>query len=299
METTESLKCQLDTAEDLLSLVKTMKALAAVNIRQLEQAVDSLSEFKRTIEMGLRVVLRARPDGRFISRTAHETRLGAVVFGSDQGMCGPLNDQIAAFAARRLVESGVALGDRVTLAVGSRVASRLEDLGEAPETVLPAPSSTAGVTPFVQALLLHIERWHTEQKIGRVLLFFSEHVSRAGYRPAMLELLPIDRRWLENLERQPWPGRTLPTFSMDRNWLFSSLVHEYLFISLYRAMAESLASENASRLASMRGAERNIGERIGDLRLRYHQQRQMAITEELLDITAGFEALADAASENE
>lgn len=293
METTESLKRQLETAEDLLSLVKTMKALAAVNIRQLEQAVESLDQFKRTVELGLRIVLRARPESRFVSRTAHVQRLGAVVFGSDQGMCGPLNDQIVTLAAGHLAASDIPRDDRVTLAVGMRAATRLEDHGESPEQTLPVPSSTAGITPLVQDLLVRIERWHAQRGVGRVVLFFSEHVSRAGYRPCVLELLPIDRRWLENLERNPWPTRSLPTFSMDRDELFSALVREYLFVSLYRAMAESLASENASRLASMRGAERNIGDRIGELRLRYHQQRQMAITEELLDITSGFEAMTD------
>jgi len=63
------------------------------------------------------------------------------------------------------------------------------------------------------------------------------------------------------------------------------------FISLFRAFAESLASENASRLASMQGAERNIQEQLSELTMQYHQQRQMSITEELLDIVSGFEAL--------
>jgi F0F1-type ATP synthase gamma subunit len=58
-----------------------------------------------------------------------------------------------------------------------------------------------------------------------------------------------------------------------------------------RASAESLTSENASRLASMQGAERNIEERLEQLTQRYHRGRQMAITEELLDIVTGFEAL--------
>ena len=56
--------------------------------------------------------------------------------------------------------------------------------------------------------------------------------------------------------------------------------------------AESLASENASRLSSMQGAERNIEERLAGLHARFHRQRQMSITEELLDIVAGYEALS-------
>ncbi|GAG38988.1 unnamed protein product, partial [marine sediment metagenome] len=74
--------------------------------------------------------------------------------------------------------------------------------------------------------------------------------------------------------------------------LFTSLVRQYLFGALFRAFAESLASENASRLASMQAAEKNIEERIDQLRLRFHRHRQSAITEELLDVVAGFEVLS-------
>jgi F-type H+-transporting ATPase subunit gamma len=71
------------------------------------------------------------------------------------------------------------------------------------------------------------------------------------------------------------------------------LIRQYLFAVLYRALAESLASENAARLASMQAAEKNIEERSDELTARYHRRRQNAITEELLDVTAGFEVLQD------
>jgi F-type H+-transporting ATPase subunit gamma len=73
--------------------------------------------------------------------------------------------------------------------------------------------------------------------------------------------------------------------------LISALLGQYLFVALYQALAESLASENAARLAAMQAAENNIEERLKDLRLQYNQLRQSTITEELLDIVAGFEAL--------
>jgi F-type H+-transporting ATPase subunit gamma len=78
---------------------------------------------------------------------------------------------------------------------------------------------------------------------------------------------------------------------MDWDLLFSMLIRQYLFVSLFRALAESLASENASRLAAMQGAEKNIEERLAALTLDFYQKRQMSITEELLDIVSGFEAL--------
>jgi F-type H+-transporting ATPase subunit gamma len=69
------------------------------------------------------------------------------------------------------------------------------------------------------------------------------------------------------------------------------LIREYLFVSLFRAFAESLASENASRLASMQVAERNIEDRLKELSSQFRQSRQSSITSELLDIVAAFEAL--------
>jgi F-type H+-transporting ATPase subunit gamma len=79
---------------------------------------------------------------------------------------------------------------------------------------------------------------------------------------------------------------------MDRSRLFSELTRQYLFVSLYRACAESMASENASRLASMQAAEGNIGERLDEFHAQLRNERQNSITEELLDIVSGFEALS-------
>jgi F-type H+-transporting ATPase subunit gamma len=70
-----------------------------------------------------------------------------------------------------------------------------------------------------------------------------------------------------------------------------ALIREYLFISLFRACAESLASENASRLAAMQRAEKNIDELLEDLNRTFHRLRQSGIDEELFDVISGFEAL--------
>ena len=70
-----------------------------------------------------------------------------------------------------------------------------------------------------------------------------------------------------------------------------ALIREHLFVSLFRASAESLASENASRLAAMQRADRNIGELLQALQASFHQLRQASIDEELFDVIAGFDAL--------
>ncbi len=72
-------------------------------------------------------------------------------------------------------------------------------------------------------------------------------------------------------------------------------MREYLFVTLFRACAESLASENASRLAAMQRAEKNIDELQNDLNRSYHRLRQNGIDEELFDVFSGFEALKNEA----
>lgn len=293
METIEGLRRTIESTEELQSVVKTMKALAAVNIRQYEKAVESLAEYNKTVEMGLQVVLRNSPEVLLRARAAPKDRVGAIVFGSDQGMCGPLNEQIFQYAMDALDQLPAKPADRVILAVGERVNRLLEERGQPAEESVSVPGSVSGITPAVQMLLTNIEAWNAERGIEQVYLFYSKQLSGASYRPHKLHLLPVDEEWLRSLREKTWPSHVLPTFSMEWDPLFSALVRQYLFVSLFRAFAESLASENASRLAAMQGAERNIEDRLAELNTQFHQQRQMSITGELLDIVAGFEALRE------
>jgi len=296
VETIESLRRRIKSAEDLHAVVKTMKALAAVTIRQYEKAVESLGEYSRTVELGFQVLLKQKPPGVGLTQPALNERLGAIVFGSDQGMVGQFNEVIARHAAQELEQRNVSQDNLSLLAAGGRVLARLEEAGQPVEDLIALPGSVAAVTPVVQRVVLKIESWRSERGIDEVLLFFNRPLSGASYRPQTIQLLPVDIEWFEALASKPWPCRAIPFFTMDWNRLFSWLIREYLFVSLYRAFAESLASENASRLASMQVAERNIENRLDELNAQYHQQRQSAIDAELFDLVAGFEALGGAAS---
>lgn len=300
MSNLESLQRQIATVQELQSVVKTMKVLAAASIRQYERAVESLAEYTRTIEMGLQVVLgectrAAEYQHQTLTLTAAESighnRLGAIVFGSDQGMCGQFNEQIAHYAATQIDQHPIPSANQALLAVGVRVIPPLEALGKAIAAEYPMPSSLAGITPMVQELLLQIELWRSKQQIGRIILFYNQLRSNTSCEPHMMHLLPIDQTWLQRLQQKPWHSRTLPTFTMDSSQLISALIGQYFFVSLYRAVAESLASENASRLASMQVAEQNIEERLADFNTQFQQQRQTSITEEILEIVSGFEVL--------
>ena len=90
----------------------------------------------------------------------------------------------------------------------------------------------------------------------------------------------------------PWPTGNLPEVMGETTATLRALIREYLFISLFRACADSLSSENASRLAAMQRADKNIDELLEDLNGAFHRLRQSGIDEELFDVISGFEALS-------
>jgi F-type H+-transporting ATPase subunit gamma len=291
MRTIEELKRKIKNTQDLASVVRTMKALAAVNIREYERTTRSVLDYNRIIEMGFQIVLREGTEGMLAGNFKPGESLGAIVYGSDQGMVGQFNEQAASYAIRTMDELGIVKEDRLVLAMGERIHQSLKGMEQPVDNILSLPGSASGITSLVLETLIIIDDWLEKKKIKQIILFYNQPVSGASYNPNMKYILPIDLEWLRSLQHKKWDSRSLPFYSMDRDRLLSSIIHEYLFVSLYRASAESLASENASRLASMQAAEKNIKERLEELNKQYHHQRQSSITSELLDIVSGFKVL--------
>jgi F-type H+-transporting ATPase subunit gamma len=292
MESTEQLHKQLDSLDQLRSIVKTMKALSAASIRQYEQAVTALDGYYRTVERGLHVVLKDLQQAPAPERRTHQPpRLAAIVFGSDHGLCGRFNEEISGHALERMASTGADPKHRLVLAVGARVAASLEHQGQTIEADFLVPGSAAQITVTVQQLLLKVDEWRHQAGVHSVYLFYNRHSAGKGYQPTGMELLPVNLQRFKRLQEQRWPSRSLPTFSMDRDALLSRLLHQYLFVSIFRACAESQASEHASRLAAMQAAERNLDDRLAEVTMVFRRARQNTITSELLDVVAGFEAI--------
>lgn len=290
METLEALGHQIQSVHDLQSVVKTMKGLAAVNIRQYEEAVEALRDYSRSLELGMQVLMRSVPDPSTLVPSQPPGRRLVVVLGSDQGMCGQFNSRIASFVHEKLGE--VPADQQASIfAVGIRAAAELEAFEHEIADIAPLPGSVSEINRRVQELVLQLDRAREEHQVGHVWLFHHRPLGGASYEAHFVQVIPLDIAWLRSLRDRAWPGHSLPTYSMERGALVASLVRQHLFITLYRGLAESLAAENAARLASMQAAEKNVEERLDDLTDRYHQRRQNAITEELLDVTAGFEVL--------
>jgi len=289
--TTASLRRKIKSAGDLQSVVRTMKALAASSIGQYEKSVHALADYYRTVELGLGACFRAGEPAAS-NAEAEEPRegsvIGAIVFGSDQGLVGQFNDVVADYAIKTL---GELPGKPEVWAVGERVHTRLLDAGLPIKGLFAVPNSVKGITPLVGQIQLKSEALRAKGEYARLYVFHNRPQAGALYEPVGQRLLPLDAAWQKGLVKVSWPTGNLPEVISGDTTTLRALIREYLFISLFQACAESLASENASRLAAMQRADKNINELLESLHGTFHRLRQSSIDEELFDVIAGYESL--------
>jgi F-type H+-transporting ATPase subunit gamma len=288
---TESLGKRISTAGDLEGVVRAMKALAVSSIGQYEKSVQALGEYNRAVELGIALCLRKRGPPPFVPTKAHPDRdtVGAVVFGSDQGLVGRFNEVIVEFAKNKL---GALPGKtRKIWAVGERAHALMADTGLTQAGTLALPSSVGAITPLIGQVLIEVEQAIEKGDIVDVYLFHNRPKSGSSYEPVDKRLLPLDHAWQSKIAAMPWPTKSVAEVIEGRTPALPAFVRGYIFVSLFQACAESLAAENASRLAAMQRAEKSIDDMLVDLNRKFHRIRQESIDEELFDVISGYEAL--------
>ena len=290
MDTLETIARRIDTTQDLQSLVRSMKTLSAIGVRQLEQAEAALRQFRRTIEMGLQIVLKDHPPRHAIRGTDSGAQ-ALVVFGSDRGLCGGFNETVAELARRHLVREGLARKQFHVVAVGILAATRLEAIGLAPDAVVQSAGSVHGLAECCERILIRLDELQLARSMQGVATIFNRRDAEGEIAPSAHVLLPIALDRLRSLERSPWPSRRLPAFAVAPEALFSWLVRQHLLADLYYAALSSMAAENSARLSAMQRAERSMNEKLDEMRAEFRRLRQDAITTELMDIVGGYEVL--------
>jgi F-type H+-transporting ATPase subunit gamma len=285
----EGLRRQLSAAGELKSVVRAMKALAASSLGQYEKAVLSLAEYDRTVQLALKAGLTSPRARALLGRQSSGAKqLRVVAFGSDQGLVGQFNEIIA-----EKIELEIKPEKRpVIIAVGERLTGSLTERGFQEVRGFGLPQSVDTIAGFIGQLLEDLLKSTSDLANLDLRLYHHRPEPGARYVAVAEKLFPLDQDWVRSIDALHWPTNQHPECIGSESSSFEALLREHLFIALFRACAESLASENASRLVAMQRAEKNIDELSETLTRRFHQLRQSSIDEELFDVVAGFESLA-------
>lgn len=292
MDTLETLRNKTESAKDLKSVVRSMKAMSASNIGQYDMAVSSLGDYFHTVALGFKAYLmEQKMDLTFESpevETKQQKECCAIVFGSDQGLVGQFNDSMAEFVSQTLKKLK---GAKEIWVIGERVQLLLLDENLKCTAIYQVPNAISEITALVQKILIKVEESFEKNKLREFYIFHNQPKPESGYQAACQRLLPFDKKWRREFTSLKWPTKLLPQIAGGVRPTLLALIREYLFVSLFKACAESLASENTSRLEAMQRAEKNIDDLLEDLKNKFYRQRQSAIDEELFDVISGFEAL--------
>ncbi|MDO6824324.1 F0F1 ATP synthase subunit gamma [Marinobacter sp. 1_MG-2023] len=286
-QTLETLSRHSNTLTSIRGIVHTMKTLSAINATPYEHAARSIEAYHQTILQGFEAF--AYRTGEIHLRQVEALEHLFIVFGSDHGLCGNYNEILAA-VVRQNSQLQASSKHRL-LCIGAQMNDALDDQGLTPDAVLLPPASADGIGRLAGDIVTRIDRFSRGQPLYQlgVTLAFTQRGEHGAREPVTLRLLPLEPGLLQR--EKYWNSRSLPDYTMEAEALLSSLIRSHIFASVFRASAEAMVTENAARLALMQQAEQSVDERIEDVKGELRSVRQTEITNELMDVIIGFEAL--------
>ncbi len=288
MTDSTSLQRKINSAGELRTVVRTMKAVAASNITQYEKAVLGLADYVRAIELGLGACLRQSASADVMPPHKSRPHIGAVVFGSDQGLVGQFNESVADFAISVLAGFP---GQVKVWTVGDRVQGRLLDAGLSITGTFPFRGRPRASRAWLGRSWCRPKPRNSAARMPNLHLFHNRPIDGANYAPIRQRLLPLDDTWRREHMECAWPGHRHAQIMGTGASMLRALIGEYLFAPC-SAPAPSHSRANrpagsppcsgpsaASKICSMSWVRHS------------HRLRQSQIDEELFDVVSGFEAL--------
>ena len=289
METLDNLKKTLDTSKSIKQVVSTMKALSGANIKKYEKIVKVLYAYRSNIELALQALMMYNNinvnELDFVknSKDKKEKNL-AIIFGSNQGLCGRFNDKMMNFVVDDIKSS-----DKTKIiVVGERLNMLMSNTKLNIEKSIPVPNSIDNISSTIFDILEVIEKEIKNKTSDKVFLYYIANDDTMNGTLTKTRLIPVDKKILENAQKKVWPTNNIPYWQINSKTLIVDLLKQYIFVGLNNALINSIASEQKNRLITLQNAENNINDLIRTKNLEYNQKRQGTITSELLDVVTGY-----------
>ncbi len=299
MATTRDIKRRIESVRNTRKITRAMELVASAKLRRAQDSIESLRPYaqamRRLMSQAARQSGGMKGEVLLDERPAEGLAIVVAITG-DRGLAGAFNVNIVRTAmsvAEGLREEG--FSEVEFTSVGKKGAGTLTFRGFTIDrafqgfSVEPTIADSAGVTE-------HLVRRFTDGEVNRVVIVYNEFKSVLEQSVTTEQLLPVERQIVldaddDGQEDEHPAGGGVAIFEPEPEAFLRSLLPTYLDTTIYRALLESAAAELAARRTAMRNATDNAGSLIDDLTLAMNRARQAAITQEILEVVAGADAL--------
>ena len=294
MATLQDIKRRIRSVRNTRKITKAMELVAAARLRRAEERIVRLRDYADRMQELTAGTARAASSlrGLALLQQREAKRVAVVALTGDRGLAGAFNGQILrrAFAVERQLRSDGR--DVRWLAVGRKGVSTLRfrryELEQSWTGFTDMPSYADA-----QAVAHRLAELYRDEEIDRALLVYNSYVSPLVQRVTEQQVLPISEEVLAREEGDERLQALLGDFiyEPEPEQILERLLPVYVETEVYRAMLESAASELGARMTAMRNASKNAAELIDSLTLDLNRARQAQITQEILEVVAGADAL--------
>ena len=296
MASLQDIRRRIRSVSNTRKITRAMELVAAAKLRRAETRIRALRPYAETMNELIGGVGRAASSVRGLPllQEHDEVKTVAIVpLTSDRGLAGPFNAQVLRRAfqlERSLRAEGVNV---IWVAVGrkgrSTLSFRRRELAGAYAGFTDRPAYEDA-----QAVAHRVAELFVAGEVDRVTVVYNTYVSALTQNVTEQDLLPISADVLEtdDEERRDDVMRGDFIFEPEPEEILERLLPVYLETQIYRALLESSASEQGARMTAMRNASKNAGELIERLTLQLNRARQAEITQEILEVVAGADALS-------
>jgi len=288
--TQQDIKRRIRFAGNVEKITKAMELVAASRLRRAQVRIEALRPYAdrmQALTVEVAAATSRTHDQPLLARRDVST-VAVIALTADRGLAGGFNANVV----RRSIE--VATRERreghevVWLTVGRRGTSTLRFRGQEIEASYTGMTDRPAYSD-AQAIAERVADIYTELRADRVVLVYNRFVSALAQKLEVVDLLPVP----ESLLDDEAPERILGSYleEPDASAILAHLLPTYLEVTIYRALLESTASEHGARMTAMRNASENAGDLIDSYTLQMNRARQSEITQQILEVVAGADAL--------
>jgi F-type H+-transporting ATPase subunit gamma len=310
MASQKDIKDRISSVKNIRKITRAMEMVAAARLRRAEQRIEQLRPYADAIRRMTRRASEAAdsvPSLPLLNEKENVQTVGILLVTGDRGLAGGFNSQIIRAGNRRASELEDDGKQVKWYASGKKGVSSLQFRGREVTgfegfTDRPAFSDARDIGDTLTAAYI-------DDEVDRVEIIYNKYISTMTQEVSRETLLPLQQADVlgsdddedddsdsdsgddEGSEANIDQTRSLWIYEPSAEEILERLVPDYVQISIYRALLESTASEHGARMTAMRSASENAGELIDDLTLEANRQRQADITQEIMEVVGGAEAL--------